>query len=93
VSRFAAAVCSPFIPLIYLSPFSSSRIHSALLDHIRKVSLIADAPFIHAARPLVPHIEALARRIAGLADINRAVHTPTYNRLIASAVADEDAEQ
>lgn len=75
-----------------LSP-SSSRIHSALLDHIRKVSLIADAPFIHAARPLVPHIEALARRIAGLADINRAVHTPTYNRLIASAVADEDAEQ
>jgi hypothetical protein len=31
-------------------------------------------------------VEALVAKLYSLADINRAVHTPTYNRLIAAAV-------
>ncbi len=39
--------------------------------------------FAPAARPLAPLVETAASRLARLAGVNRAVHTPTYNRLIA----------
>lgn len=45
---------------------------------------IADTQFISAARSLVPLIEAAALKLVGLANMNRTVHLPTYNRLIAA---------
>jgi hypothetical protein len=48
---------------------------------------VSDTRFVAAARSLVPLIQAAAAKLASLAGHNRAVHTPTYNRLIAEAAA------
>ena len=47
---------------------------------------IAETQFINAARSLIPSIEAAALKLAALANMNRMVHTPTYNSVIAAAV-------
>jgi hypothetical protein len=47
---------------------------------------ITDTKFINVARPMVPLIEAAARKLVSLANMNRTVHAPTYNVLIAEAV-------
>jgi hypothetical protein len=39
-----------------------------------------------AASSLIPSIEAAALKLVAIANLNYAVHTPTYNRLIADAV-------
>ena len=41
---------------------------------------------MNVARPLIPLIEALSVKIAFLLDVNRAIHSSTYNSLIAAAV-------
>ena len=54
---------------------------------MRKLEPIVDSKFIGAARSLVPSIEAAALKLVALTNMNRTIHTPTYNRLIAEAVA------
>ena len=49
---------------------------------------VAPSNFIACAQHLLPRIEALGRKIYALANINRIVHTPTYNRIIEEAVAE-----
>lgn len=64
----------------------ASRIGRVLSDQIHKTTRVADAQFLIAVRPLVPLVKALALKLSALSDLNRAVHTPTYNRLIFEAV-------
>jgi hypothetical protein len=52
---------------------------------MRALAPIPDAKFISAARPLVPLIEAAALKLVTLINMNRVVHTQTYNVLIADA--------
>jgi hypothetical protein len=54
---------------------------------MRTLAPIDNSKFISTARPLIPLIEAAAAKLLGLAAMNRTVHTPTYNRLIAEAAA------
>ncbi len=53
---------------------------------MRLLTPISDAKFISAARPLVPLIEAAALKLVVVINMNRTVHAPTYNILIADAV-------
>jgi hypothetical protein len=46
---------------------------------------------MNVARQLIPLVESLAARLSVLADVNRSIHTPTYNKLIAAAVKEEGA--
>ena len=41
--------------------------------------------FIGAASSLIPSIETAALKLIAIANLNCAIHTPTYNRLIADA--------
>ena len=66
---------------------SASRVRTAWSDHMRTLAPIVDTKFINAARPMVPLIEAAAVKLVGLANMNRVVHTPIYNRLIASVAS------
>lgn len=66
---------------------SASRVRSAWLDHMLTLAPVSDAGFVAAGRPLVPLVQSAAARLAHLAGVNRAVHTPTYNLVIAGAAA------
>ena len=66
---------------------SANRVRSASFEHMRTRQPVPDTGFVAAARPLVPLIQAAAAKLANLAGLNRAVHTTTYNRLIAEAAA------
>jgi hypothetical protein len=68
------------------SSSSASRIRTVWFDYMRTLNPVVDAKFIGAARSLIPCIEAAALKLVGLTNMNRAVHSPTYNRLIAEAV-------
>ena len=48
---------------------------------------VSDAAFAAVGQPLAPLLRSAAARLARLAGVNRAVHTSTYNRLIAEAAA------
>ncbi len=70
-----------------LSPcHSASRVRTVWLEHMRTLAPIIDTKFINTARPLIPLIEAAALKLVALANMNRTVHAPTYNRLIADTV-------
>lgn len=49
---------------------------------------IAETCFLGVARPLIPLIESAAARLSVIVAVNRAVHTQTYNRLIAEVAAE-----
>jgi hypothetical protein len=55
------------------------------MDHLHNITKAVDAKLMSVARPLIPLVEALATKLSSLANINRTIHTPTYNRLIAAA--------
>jgi hypothetical protein len=63
------------------------RINTVWLGYMNTLAPISDTAFINVARPLIPSIEAAALKLVALSNMNRAVHTPTYNRLIAEAAA------
>ena len=50
-------------------------------------SFAPSATFINSAMPVLPLIKASAVKIAAFTNLNRTVHTETYNRLIGEAVA------
>ena len=62
------------------------------MDHLRNITKAVDSKLMSVARPLCPLVEALATKLSSLVDINRVVHTPTYNRLIAAVVAGDGAK-
>ncbi len=45
------------------------------------------ATFINSAMPVLPLLKATAQKIAAFTNLNRTVHSETYNRLIGEAVA------
>jgi hypothetical protein len=61
------------------------RVSTIWLEYMRSSQPIADAKFVSAARAVVPLIEAAAGKLTALANMNRTVHLPTYNKLIAEA--------
>ena len=63
------------------------RVSAIWLEYMNTGKPIVDAKFISAARPMVPLIEAAAAKHTALANMNRTVHLPTYNKLIAEAAA------
>ena len=50
--------------------------------------VLHDTRFMQAAKPLFDRIEKLATKLMSLANLNRTVHLPTYNRLIGKAAID-----
>ena len=50
-----------------------------------QLRVLQDTRFIQAAKPLFARIEKLAVKLMSLANLNRTVHLPTYNRLIGKA--------
>ena len=64
---------------------STERVRRALIA--RLLAPAADIPLSAAFLPFVPRIGALGHGLGTLCSINRAVHAPTYNRLIAEAAA------
>ena len=68
-----------------LPPPSTERVRRALIA--RLLAPAADIPLSAAFLPFVPRIGALGHGLGTLCSINRAVHAPTYNRLIAEAAA------
>ncbi len=66
---------------------SAERVRRVLTPRLASPASVIDAQSVSAFRPFVPRIEALAAKLAPVVAINRTVHTPTYNRIIAAAVA------
>ncbi len=71
---------------------SATRLKTAVRELMRTCGPIAQlpqrvCPFLHwhGVRPLLPRIEALAIKLMALANLNRTIHLPTYNRLIGEA--------
>jgi hypothetical protein len=64
---------------------SALRVDDALAAYMRASA--PNPPFINSAMPVLPLIKATAQKIAAFAGLNRVVHSETYNRLIAEAVA------
>lgn len=62
---------------------SAERVRRALIARITAPA--AEIPLSAAFLPFVPRIGALGHGLGTLLSVNRAVHTPTYNRLIAAA--------
>jgi fructose-specific component phosphotransferase system IIB-like protein len=91
VSTFSSSDLCAFIILIRYRLHSASRVRQTLIDHIRNTTKVVDAKLMSVAKQLIPLVEALVAKLYSLADINRAVHTPTYNRLIAAAVDGDEA--
>jgi hypothetical protein len=50
--------------------------------------VLHDTRFLQAATPLFGRIERLATKLMALANLNRTVHLPTYNKLIGKAALD-----
>jgi hypothetical protein len=50
--------------------------------------VLHDTRFLQAATPLFGRIERLAAKLMALANLNRTVHLPTYNKLIGKAALD-----
>ena len=71
---------------------SASRISSVWLDYMRTLTPVVDTNFIAPARSLIPSIEAAALKLVNLANMNRTIHTPTYNLLISEAVVMEEVD-
>lgn len=68
-------------------PPSAERVRRVLTPRLASPTSVVDPQPIASFRSFVPRIEALVAKLAPLVSINRAVHTPTYNRIIAAAVA------
>ena len=79
-------------PPLFFHHNSASRIRSVWLDYMHTLTPVVDTKFIAPARSLIPSIEAAALKLIGVANMNRAIHTPTYNRLIAEAVVVEEVD-
>jgi hypothetical protein len=73
--------------LVIDSHFSTSaiRVYDALATFVRTGA--PTATFINSAMPVIPLIKAAAVKIAAFTNLNRTVHSETYNRLIGEAVA------
>ena len=63
---------------------SATRVESAWLGFMKTGAPI---PNTFAARPMIPAIEAAARKLSAVANVNRNVHATVYNTLSAEAVA------
>ena len=64
---------------------SAERVRRALVS--RLLAPAADPQLSAAFPPFVPRIDALGGSLGRLLTVNRTVHAPTYNRLIAEAAA------
>ena len=78
--------------IIIIPATSASRISSVWLDYMRTLTPVVDTNFIAPARSLIPSIEAAALKLVNLANMNRTIHTPTYNLLISEAVVMEEVD-
>ena len=65
---------------------SAKRVRDAWLGYMNTKQLNTDH-FVKTASRMVPLIMEAAGKLAALANMNRTVHLPTYNKLIASAAA------
>ncbi len=65
--------------------FSAIRVYDALAAYVRTGA--PSATFINSAMLVLPLIKAAAVKIAAFANLNRTIHSETYNRLIGEAVA------
>ena len=50
-------------------------------------------PSVRAAKPLFARLDRLATKLASLANLNRTVHLPTYNKLIGAAALELQAAE
>ena len=66
---------------------SFDRIRLVLFNRIIPSAAGGTAVFPPVARAVEPRLDAIATQLARLVDVSRAVHTHTYNRLIAAVVA------
>ena len=64
---------------------SAMRVKTAWREHMRYLEPIDSRKFIASASPMIPLIQGAARKLAAIANMNRTVHTPTYNRVFAEA--------
>ena len=74
--------------LLIIILLSASRVRSAWLNHMHTSAPISETCFLGVARPLISLIESAAARLSTIVAVNRAVHTQTYNRLIAEVAAE-----
>jgi hypothetical protein len=63
----------------------AARVKTVWLEFMRTGQPTDDAKFVGSARAVLPLIVAAAGKLTALANVNRAVHLPTYNKLIAEA--------
>ena len=62
-----------------------------MTNSVSKTTQVIDDKLMNVARQLLPLVDALAVKLAFLLDINRTIHTKTYNTLIAAVVKEEEA--
>ena len=89
------SAAEPHPTTLTLFPRSASRTRDALSDHVIGTTAFPDSQFLRsfpAVQGFAPLGVALGGRLQALANMNRTVHIPTYNKVIQSVVAKSDSE-
>lgn len=66
----------------------ANRIEGLIANIMYDGKIPEDTHIIKNIKPLVPAIEETATQLRSLSNLNRTVHLPTYNKLIAEAALD-----
>lgn len=61
------------------------RVANVWADYMHDFKSNPKEKFISVASSMIPSIESAAKNLATLTNMNRTVHTPTYNSVIAEA--------
>ena len=64
---------------------SSERVRKLVISALNTNVPINEGQFINAARSLIPKIQAVVKKLGKILEISCAVHSSTYNAIIAEA--------
>jgi len=78
--------------LNFVSFIRAQRIRTFWCQIMKEGKVPVDLQFINTARALVPRIDQAATKLMALANMNRTVHLPTYNKLIGEEAQKLSAE-
>jgi hypothetical protein len=66
---------------------SSERVRKLLISALNTNVPINERQFINAARSLIPKIQAVVNKLGKILEISCAIHSSTYNAIIAAEAA------
>eukprot|EP00291_Cryptomonas_curvata_P026192 CAMPEP_0172174800 /NCGR_PEP_ID=MMETSP1050-20130122/13871_1 /TAXON_ID=233186 /ORGANISM="Cryptomonas curvata, Strain CCAP979/52" /LENGTH=643 /DNA_ID=CAMNT_0012846827 /DNA_START=422 /DNA_END=2354 /DNA_ORIENTATION=- len=91
-SKLTRALTQCAAPSDAVHQLLAQRIRTFWTQIMKEGKVPVDMQFINAARVLIPRIDQAATKLMALANMNRTVHLPTYNKLIGEEAQKLSAE-